>query len=171
MGLGYGAAAMMFEPELVSAAELLLTHCRQDKIRLATAESCTGGLVAALLTSIAGSSDVFIAGIVSYSNSAKTALLGVTEKMIRLHGAVSEDVARKMAEGALQRTGADIAIAVTGIAGPGGATPDKAVGQVHIAVARQNGSTIHRKLALGDVGRENVRLLSVAAALELAMLA
>ncbi|MGQ0484853.1 MAG: CinA family protein [Hyphomicrobiales bacterium] len=158
----------MFAPALTRLAEELLTQCRAAGLTLATAESCTGGLVAGLLTSIAGSSDVFDRGFVSYSNAAKVADLGVAEKLIAESGAVSEEAARAMAEGALRHAKADIAIAVTGIAGPGGGTAAKPVGLVHIAAARRGTGTLHRRLMLGEAGREGIRLASVEAALQLA---
>jgi len=120
----------------------LLERLRGARLRLALAESCTGGMVAAALTDIAGSSDVVERGFVTYSNEAKAELLGVPMKLIREQGAVSERVAVAMAEGALARSHADLAVAVTGIAGPGGATADKPVGLVHLACARR-GRTTH----------------------------
>ena len=159
----------MFDPQLLLQAERLLALCREKGLKLATAESCTGGLVAAVLTSIAGSSDVIEAGIVSYSNEAKTGLLGVPADLIARFGAVSEEVAFAMAEGVLVRTRADISVSVTGVAGPGGGSAAKPVGLVHLAAARSHFPILHRKLMLGDVGREKVRLLSVEAALGLAL--
>lgn len=158
---------MMFEAPLVELAEKLLHLCRERKLMLTTAESCTGGLIAAVLTSVPGSSDVLDSAIVSYSNRAKSVFLGVPADLIARHGAVSEAVARRMAEGALGLGGAQIAVSVTGIAGPDGGTQSKPVGLVHIATARKNSPTLHQRLMLGDQGRETVRLLSVAAALEL----
>lgn len=123
-------------------AATVLASCRRAGVRLATAESCTGGLLAALLTEIAGSSDVVEAGIVTYSNGAKVRLLGVSPAILARHGAVSEPTARAMAEGALDRIDtADIALSITGIAGPGGATADKPVGLVHFALARRGDRT------------------------------
>ncbi len=158
----------MFAPALTQLAEDLLTQCRAARLTLATAESCTGGLVAGLITSVAGSSDVFERGFVTYSNAAKIADLGVLENLIAEFGAASEETARAMAEGALRHSQADIAIAVTGIAGPGGGTPAKPVGLVHIAAARRGAATLHRRLILGKAGRERIRLASVEAALQLA---
>ena len=135
---------------------------------LATAESCTGGLVAAACTAVAGSSDWFERGVVSYSNRAKTELLGVEAALIEEHGAVSEPVACAMACGALVRSAADLAIAVTGIAGPGGAVPGKPVGTVWLATARRGESALAELLQLtGD--RRAVRAQSVRRALELAL--
>lgn len=135
---------------------------------LATAESCTGGLIAGLITSVPGSSDILNCGFVTYSNDAKTRLIGVSAELITLHGAVSEEVARAMAEGALAHSGADVSIAVTGVAGPGGGTALKPVGLVHCAAARRGHTTLHRMLQLGEIGRENVRLQTVAAAIRMA---
>jgi nicotinamide-nucleotide amidase len=146
----------------VSASEVLAA-CRSAGVKLATAESCTGGLIAARLTDIAGSSDVVERGFVTYSNAAKSELLGVPIELIDRLGAVSEPVARAMAEGALARSHADIAIAVTGVAGPGGATPAKPVGLVHLACARRGGVTVHeQRIFPGD--RFAVREASVALA-------
>ena len=122
-------------PAFEDAARRVLDAARARGVRIATAESCTGGLVAGALTAIAGSSDVVEAGVVTYSNAAKTALLGVPADLIARHGAVSAQTARAMAQGALERTGADLSVAVTGIAGPGGGTPDKPVGLVYFATA------------------------------------
>ena len=136
-------------------------------LTLATAESCTGGLIAAALTSIAGSSSVVMAGFVTYSNAAKVRMVGVSEATLAAHGAVSEPVAREMAEGALARTGVDIALSCTGIAGPGGATPGKPVGLVFIGCARRGAPTaVERHVFPGD--RAAVRAATVAAALAMA---
>ncbi len=159
----------MFDSALSEKAEKLLRACRSHHLKLATAESCTGGLVAALITSIAGASDVFDAGFVTYSNSAKTELLGIPAELIASHGAVSEEVACAMAEGAIKVTQADIGLAVTGIAGPSGGSAVKPVGLVHIATARRGLSTLHKKLWLGDVGREEIRLRSAAEVLALGL--
>ncbi len=130
---------------LETAAKTLLEACRRSDVKLATAESCTGGLIAGMLTEIPGSSDVFERGFVTYSNASKTEMLGVPAMLVNLEGAVSEKVARSMAEGALKKSAADITIAVTGVAGPGGGTQDKPVGLVHIACAGTGRPTIHRR--------------------------
>ncbi len=150
-----------------AAAAGLLELCRDRKLMLVTAESCTGGLVAAALTEIAGSSDVVERGFVTYSNEAKRELLGVPQALLDTHGAVSEPVARAMADGALARAPqAALAVAVTGIAGPGGATPGKPVGLVFIAAARRGGETrCERNVFPGD--RRAVREASVDHALAL----
>lgn len=137
-------------------------------LKIATAESCTGGLIAASLTDIPGSSDVFERGFVTYSNESKTELLGIPASLIAEHGAVSEQVARAMSEGALAHSPADVAIAVTGIAGPGGGTAEKPVGLVYVAAAqRGGGQSVQRHLFDGD--RESVRLSTVRAALAMAL--
>jgi nicotinamide-nucleotide amidase len=157
----------MFPPDLLSRAEHLLTTARAGGVRIATAESCTGGLIAALLTEIAGSSEVFGRGFVTYSNKAKIDMLGVSAATLRQHGAVSEAVARVMAEGAIRNSTAQMSVAVTGIAGPGGGTDQKPVGLVHIAVARAGEPTLHRECRFGDIGRGAIRLASVETALEM----
>jgi nicotinamide-nucleotide amidase len=156
----------LFPPELVARATELLERCRARKLTLATAESCTGGLVAGVLTEIAGSSDVVERGFVTYSNRAKTELLGVPDALLVAHGAVSEPVARAMAAGVLAHAPADLAVSVTGIAGPGGGTADKPVGLVHFAAARRGGPTLAEHVVFpGD--RTSVRLASVGRALAL----
>ncbi|MGD9535812.1 MAG: CinA family protein [Alphaproteobacteria bacterium] len=156
----------MSAPDHDKAARLLAL-CRQRGLKLATAESCTGGLIAGRLTDIAGSSDVMDRGFVTYSNAAKTEMIGVPAALIVRFGAVSEPVARAMAEGALARSNADIAVAVTGIAGPGGATQGKPVGLVHFGCARRGMATRHRREVFpGD--RAAVRQATVEAALDLA---
>ncbi|MEK9968128.1 MAG: CinA family protein [Ferrovibrio sp.] len=159
---------MTMDDTLLRLAETLLQRCRDAKAMLATAESCTGGLIAATLTEIAGSSDVFERGYVTYSNDAKIYAIGVPAEIISGHGAVSEPVARAMAEGALRKSKADIAIACTGIAGPGGGTPTKPVGLVHIAVAGAGQETMHLRMTYGDIGRGAVRRATVEDALNLA---
>jgi len=157
----------MFDTVLLGRAEQLLADARAKGLTIATAESCTGGLVAGLLTEIAGSSDVFERGFVTYSNKAKQDLLGVPGALIRQHGAVSEAVARAMAEGAIRHSTAQLSVAITGIAGPGGGSEDKPVGLVHIAAARAGEATRHRECRFGDIGRSEVRMKSVETALEM----
>ncbi len=157
----------MFNPNLTDKAEALLQTLRQSKRMLATAESCTGGLIAALLTEVAGSSDVVDRGFVTYSNEAKNECLGVPIELIEEHGAVSEEVARAMAKGAVHRSRASIAVAVTGVAGPGGGSVEKPVGLVHVAVAKSGGETLHKRLSLGDIGRAEVRIATVREAIGL----
>ncbi len=157
----------MFSQDLRACAETLLAAARAKDLKIATAESCTGGLIAGLLTEIPGSSDVLDRGFVTYSNQAKEEMLGVPGAMLRQHGAVSETVARAMAEGAIRNSTAQLSIAVTGIAGPGGGNDEKPVGLVHIAAARAGEATLHRECRFGDIGRSEIRLATVVAALEL----
>ena len=152
--------------ELNDLARLVLERCRARGLTIATAESCTGGLIAATLTEIAGSSDVVDRGFVTYSNEAKSELLGVPAPLVAAHGAVSGEVAKAMAEGALAHAPVDLAVSVTGIAGPGGATPDKPVGLVWLGLARTGASaTTERHVFGGD--RASVRRAAVARALAL----
>lgn len=155
----------MFPAELSQRAAALLTDYRAAGRRLATAESCTGGLVAALLTEIAGSSDVVERGLVTYSNEAKRELLDVPAETLERHGAVSAETAEAMAAGALARSHADVAVAITGIAGPGGGSPAKPVGLVFLGLATTAGVRHRRRVFPGD--RSAVRLASVAEALAL----
>jgi len=148
-----------------TAAKRLLVLARAHGLKVATAESCTGGLVIGALTDIAGSSDVVDRGFVTYSNAAKQAMLGVTSLTLERAGAVSRETAEEMAQGALAESDADLAVAITGIAGPGGATPGKPVGLVHFAAASRDGRLIHREKRYGAIGRRKVRLKSVAEAL------
>jgi len=157
----------MFPAALTEEAARLLDSFRSEGVRIACAESCTGGLIAALLTEIPGSSDVVERGFVTYSNEAKMEVLGVPSALLAAQGAVSEAVARAMAEGALQHSHADFSIAVTGVAGPGGGTAAKPVGLVHLAAARRGGVTLHQEIRFGDLGRGTVRLKSVEVALAL----
>jgi nicotinamide-nucleotide amidase len=147
-------------------ADTVISAFRGKDLTVATAESCTGGMIAASLTDVAGSSKVFERGFVTYSNEAKTELLGVPAAMIAEHGAVSEPVARAMAQGALAHSYADVAVAVTGIAGPGGGTAEKPVGLVYIGAARRgSAATVERHVFGGD--RADVRQATVQRALEL----
>lgn len=151
---------------LIANAQSLLAQFRERQLMLATAESCTGGLIAGVLTEIAGSSDVVERGFVTYSNAAKHELLGVAEDLIVIHGAVSAEVARAMALGAVAFSNADVAVAVTGVAGPGGGSAEKPVGLVHIAAARRGAAAMHRECRFGDIGRSGIRLATVAAAFD-----
>ena len=138
---------------------------RERGLKIATAESCTGGLIGGALTAIAGSSDVFDRGFITYSNDAKHEMLGVNLDSLRQYGAVSDTVAKEMAYGAIVNSGADIAIAVTGVAGPGGGSTDKPVGTVWISVAEMGQAPIATLFEFGDIGREKVRQKTVEAAL------
>ena len=156
----------MIDDSMLATAETLLAACRAAGLRIATAESCTGGLIAATLTAIAGSSDVVDRGFVTYSNEAKTEMLGVPAALIIGHGAVSEPVARGMANGALARSQAQLAISVTGVAGPGGGSRDKPVGLVWFGCVRAGGETITTsRIFPGD--RAAVRRATVELALRL----
>jgi len=158
--------------DLYQLAEKVLATCRTHGFTIVTAESCTGGLIGATLTDIAGSSDVFDRGFITYSNQAKFDMLGVPLEITDgPPGAVSQIVAEKMAEGALKNSQADIAVAVTGIAGPGGAAPGKPVGLVYVAVQQRGLPATVRECKFGDIGRENVRLKTVEAALEMILAA
>lgn len=150
---------------LIEQAAALLELCRRKQLRIATAESCTGGLIAATLTEIAGSSDVVDRGFVTYSNEAKQAMLGVPPATIEKFGAVSRETAEAMAKGALAHSPAELAVSVTGIAGPGGGSAEKPVGLVHFAAASKRGELIHRERRFGDIGRAQVRQASVVEAL------
>lgn len=156
----------MYPPELLKLAERVLKSCRQNDLKLALAESCTGGLIAGCLSAVPGSSDVLDRGFVTYANEAKTDLLGVPVEILASHGAVSEAVARAMAEGAIRSAGIDISASVTGIAGPGGGSDEKPVGLVHLASARTNSPTLHQRHVFKG-NREAIRLQAVQAALEL----
>ena len=158
----------LVEQTLRHEAEQLLSLFRGAGLMIATAESCTGGLISAALTAIPGSSDAVERGFVTYSNAAKTEMLGVSADLIESHGAVSEAVARAMAEGALQYSHADVAVSVTGVAGPGGGTPQKPVGRVHLGAARRGHETLHVLLDLGDASRDRVRAESVQQAFKMA---
>ncbi|NQV19863.1 MAG: CinA family protein [Rhodospirillales bacterium] len=157
----------MLPTALVTQAETVLNAARAADVRLTAAESCTGGLIMACLTEVAGCSDVVERGFVTYTNISKHEMLGVPSDVITQHGAVSEPVARAMAEGAVAKSRAQASVAVTGVAGPSGGTPDKPVGLVHIAAAREGKDTLHRECRFGNVGRSEVRRLTVEAALDL----
>ncbi len=157
----------MIDRALRAKAKHVLELCRARGLRVATAESCTGGLVAAALTEIAGSSDVVDCGFVTYSNEAKMAMLGVPAATLERYGAVSAQTAQAMAAGALKNSRADIAVSITGIAGPGGGSKQKPVGLVHFAAASRQGRHIAGKRLYGKIGRGRVRLRSVVEALAL----
>jgi nicotinamide-nucleotide amidase len=155
----------MPQDELTERARALLDLCRRKGLKLAAAESCTGGLLAATLTEIPGSSDVFERGFVTYSNEAKEGMLGVAPLTLVMHGAVSRETAQAMARGALAHAPVDLAAAITGIAGPGGAVESKPVGLVHLAAAARSGRLILEERKYGDIGRAQVRRASVIDAL------
>ncbi len=155
----------MLDDEILDLARDVLELARGRGLKLGTAESCTGGLLSGALTAIAGSSDVVEGAVVSYSNRIKSSLLGVPDDLLALHGAVSEPVSRAMAEGAVRALGVDMAVSITGVAGPGGGTEQKPVGLVHFAIAGLSGPTWHREMRFGEIGRTEVRLASVRCAL------
>ncbi len=156
----------MFDGTIHDKARAVLDACRAANLMVVCAESCTGGLVVAALTEIPGSSDVVERGFVTYSDAAKSEMLGVPPALIERHGAVSEAVAKAMAEGALARARAQLGVAVTGVAGPG-ASAAKPAGLVHLAAARRGAGILHEKHEFGDIGRAAVRRATVAAALDL----
>ncbi len=158
---------MMFLLELITAAENTLSVFKARQSMIVTAESCTGGLISAVLTEIPGSSEVVERGFVTYSNAAKSECLNVSADLLEAHGAVSREVALAMASGALENSKADFSVAVTGVAGPDGGTPEKPVGLVYIAAADRDGHTVDQVLRLGDIGRTRVRFETVIAALGL----
>ena len=157
----------MFPDDIEALARGVLDKARSKGLTIATAESCTGGLIAGALTAIAGSSDVMDRGFVTYSNQAKAQMLGVPEALIAEYGAVSAPVALAMAEGALKASGAGLAVSVTGIAGPSGGSEAKPVGLVHFGLAQAGRPSLHLEERFGDIGREAVRLGSVRFALSL----
>ncbi|MGJ0427427.1 CinA family protein [Methylocystis sp.] len=159
----------MHEHTTYIKAKALVDEARAKGLRLTTAESCTGGLVAAALTDIAGASDVFDRGFVTYSNAAKCDMLGVADALLNVHGAVSAEVARAMALGAIEHSLADVAVAVTGVAGPGGGSPEKPVGLVHFACARRDGAVNHVERRYGPLSRDEIRAASVTQALDMMM--
>ena len=158
---------MAFDPALEARAKKLVERYTAARLMLATAESCTGGLVAGLITEIAGSSAVLERGFVTYSNEAKIGMLGVSPETLAAVGAVGGATRRELAAGALEGSRADVAVSVTGVAGPGGGSADKPVGLVHFACARRDGPVVHVERRFGDLGRAAVRPAAIAQALEL----
>ena len=157
----------MFSPEIIARATEVLQTARNKGYHLATAESCTGGLIMGALTDIAGSSAVVDRGFVTYTNRAKMEVLAVDGKIIKAHGAVSAECAKAMATGALKASAATLAVSVTGVAGPSGGTKEKPVGLVHMAIAGRDGTILHEKHLFGEIGRDKVREATVMAALTL----
>ena len=157
----------MYPDRLRNLCLLTMDEARERRIKIATAESCTGGLLAGLFTEFSGSSDIFDRGFVTYSNRAKEEVLGIPGDLIADYGAVSEAVARLMAEAALEISRANLALSITGIAGPGGGTPMKPVGTVHIACARENKAVLHEACYFGDIGRHEVRMATLETALNM----
>jgi nicotinamide-nucleotide amidase len=157
----------LYPPQIETKAQRVIEQCRERGLMLVTAESCTGGLIAGALTDISGSSAVVDRGFVTYSNEAKQEMIGVQAATLAAYGAVSRETALQMARGALMRSRAQIAVAVTGIAGPGGGSAGKPVGLVHIAAVARDGRLIHRDMRYGDLGRDGIRLATVETALDL----
>ncbi|RWY88433.1 CinA family protein [Rhizobium leguminosarum] len=157
----------LFPQDIISTAEAIIRDFKAAGLMISTAESCTGGLIAGALTDISGSSAVVDRGFVTYTNSAKVEMLGVQAETLLRFGAVSEETARQMVHGALFRSRAEIAVAVTGIAGPGGGSAEKPVGLVHLAAKSRAGALVHRKMFYGDIGRGEVRLATIRTALEM----
>ncbi len=157
----------MIVTEIVAAAKRIIEDFSARKLTVATAESCTGGLVVSALTEIPGSSAVVLCGFSTYSNDAKHRMLGVPEETLRQYGAVSRETAEAMVRGALKNSDATLSVAITGIAGPGGGSPEKPVGLVHFAASKRGGGLIAREMRFGDIGRSEVRRRSVLVALEM----
>lgn len=158
---------MIFPAREIKRAANVVALCKDQGLTLTTAESCTGGLLSALITEAPGASNIFGRGFITYENAAKTALLGVPEDLISAHGAVSAEVAEAMATGALEAAGADLSVAITGVAGPDGGTEAKPVGLVHIATARRRGMVQSKRFEFGDIGRSRIRMQSVAKAMQM----
>lgn len=157
----------LFPADITAMAESIIRDFTDAGLMVSTAESCTGGLIAGALTEIPGSSAVIDRGFVTYTNTAKMQMLGVQDKTLSDFGAVSEETALQMVHGALFRSRAEVAVAVTGIAGPGGGSPEKPVGLVHLAVKSRSGKLVHRKMLYGDIGRTEIRLATIRTALQM----
>jgi nicotinamide-nucleotide amidase len=157
----------LFPADITAMTESIIRDFTAAGLMVSTAESCTGGLIAGALTEISGSSAVIDRGFVTYTNTAKMQMLGVQEETLARFGAVSEETARQMVHGALFRSRADLAVAVTGIAGPSGGSPEKPVGLVHLAAKSRSGKLIHRKVLYGDIGRTEIRLATIRTALQM----
>ena len=157
----------LFPGDIIALSTGIIEEFSARGLTIAMAESCTGGLIAGALTDIAGSSAVVDRGFVTYSNTAKHEMIGVREETLAQFGAVSRETALEMVEGALKAAGTSLAVAVTGIAGPGGGSPEKPVGLVHLAAASKTGKLIHREMRFGDLGRTAIRLATVRTALEM----
>ncbi|MCK3777728.1 CinA family protein [Ensifer sesbaniae] len=157
----------MWPADIEVKAGEIIAELTARGLKVATAESCTGGLIAGALTEISGSSAVVDRGFVTYSNEAKVAMLGVEEATLAAHGAVSRQTAIEMVEGAVRHSAADFAVAVTGIAGPSGGSAEKPVGLVHLAASGRNGEMLHREMRYGDIGRSGIRLATVRTALDM----
>ncbi|MCK8778688.1 CinA family protein [Rhizobium sp. NTR19] len=157
----------LFPPEIIGKAEQIIAGFSSRGMMVATAESCTGGLIAGVLTEVPGSSAVVDRGFVTYTNEAKADMLGVSPATLEAYGAVSKETALQMVHGALLRSRATVAVAVTGVAGPGGGSAEKPVGLVHLAAKNHSGTILHREMRYGDIGRDKVRLATVETALDM----
>ncbi|MBB4064703.1 CinA family protein [Gellertiella hungarica] len=157
----------LFPEDIASAARAIIADYAGKAWMIATAESCTGGLIAGALTDVPGSSAVVDRGFVTYTNEAKMDLIGVQPEVLAQYGAVSRQTALQMAAGALRRSRAHVSVAVTGIAGPGGGSDEKPVGLVHLAARCRDGRLLHREMRYGDLGRDGIRLATVKTALEM----
>jgi nicotinamide-nucleotide amidase len=157
----------IFPQDIEILAQTVILEFTARGHMVSTAESCTGGLIAGALTEISGSSAVVDRGFVTYTNDAKSGMLGVTAATLAAYGAVSKETALQMVGGALFRSRAGLAVAVTGIAGPGGGSADKPVGLVHLAAQTRSGAILHNEMRYGDIGRDNIRLATVKTALEM----
>jgi nicotinamide-nucleotide amidase len=157
----------LYPADIEHQAAAVIAAYRERGWMIATAESCTGGLIAGALTEVAGSSAVVDRGFVTYTNQAKKELIGVSAATLDVFGAVSKETALQMAHGALMRSNAQVAVAVTGIAGPGGGSAEKPVGLVHLALKTRSGLVDHREMRYGDIGRDQVRLATVRTSLDM----
>ena len=157
----------IFPPEIIRKAEQIIADFSSRGMMVATVESCTGGLIAGVLTEVPGSSAVVDRGFVTYTNEAKADMLGVSPATLEAYGAVSKETALQMVHGALFRSRATVAVAVTGVAGPGGGSAEKPVGLVHLAAKNRSGTILHREMRYGDIGRDKVRLATVETALDM----
>jgi nicotinamide-nucleotide amidase len=157
----------VFPADIEAQARRIIETFASRRLMVATAESCTGGLIAGALTEVSGSSAVVDRGYVTYTNHAKVEMLGVKQATLDAHGAVSQETALQMVQGALFRSRADLAVAVTGIAGPGGGSAEKPVGLVHLAARSRAGAVLHREMRYGDLGRSEIRLATIRTAFEM----
>ena len=156
----------MYNDEINNLAKQIIDIGRKNKVVISAAESCTGGMIGAAITSISGSSTVYDRGFITYSNNSKAELLGIDINLINQHGAVSQEIARLMAEGCLIKSNSNLSVSVTGVAGPGGGTKDKPVGLVHMAIAKKNKDTINFKFLFGEKSRNEIRKLTTLNALK-----
>jgi len=156
----------MYQDEINNLAKEIIAIGPENKVIISTAESCTGGMIGAAITSISGSSTVYDRGFITYSNNSKAELLGIDINLINQHGAVSQEIAKLMAEGCLIKSNSNLSVSVTGVAGPGGGTKDKPVGLVHMAIAKKNKDTINFEFLFGKKSRDEIRKLTTLNALK-----